>query len=99
METDVYTSEQIKRILNPIFRTHHVRRAVLFGSYGKGTAQAHSDVDILVDSGLRGLAFFGLLEDIVNSLGKQVDLLDVSEVIPESPVDKEIRKYGVVIYE
>ena len=56
-------------------------------------------MDILVDSGLRGLAFFGLLEDIVNSLGKQVDLLDVSEIIPESPVDREIRKYGVVIYE
>lgn len=99
MDNSVYTSEQIKRILNPVFRAHHVRRAVLFGSYGKGTARAHSDVDILVDSGLRGLAFFGLLEDIVNSLGKQVDLLDVSEIIPESPVDREIRKYGVVIYE
>ena len=27
------------------------------------------------------------------------EMLDVSEVISESPVDREIRKYGVVIYE
>ena len=45
------------------------------------------------------MAFFGLLEDVVNSLGKQVDLLDSSEVVPESPVDQEIKKYGVIIYE
>ena len=56
-------------------------------------------MDILVDSGLRGLAFFGLLEDVVNSLDKHVDLLDISEIVPESPVDREIRRSGVVIYE
>lgn len=99
MNNRIYTPEQIKRMLNPIFRAHNVRRAVLFGSYGKGTACEQSDVDILVDSGLRGLAFFGLLEDVVNSLEKPVDLLDVSEIVPESPVDREIKKYGVVIYE
>ena len=99
MNNRIYTPEQIKRILNPVFRAHNVRRAVLFGSYGKGTAGEQSDVDIFVDSGLHGLAFFGLLEDVVNSLGKQVDLLDSSEVVPESPVDQEIKKYGVIIYE
>ena len=49
-------------------------------------AQKHSDVDILVDSGLRGLSFFGLLEDVVTSLGKNVDLLDVSQLTSASPV-------------
>ena len=46
----------------------------------------------------KGLAFFGLLEDVVTSLGKQVDLLDASEIIPQSPIDMEIKKHGVVIY-
>ena len=59
-----YSVSQIKKILSPIFEAHHVRRAVLFGSYAKGTARERSDIDILVDSGLRGLAFYGLLEDV-----------------------------------
>ncbi|MDO4273713.1 MAG: nucleotidyltransferase domain-containing protein [Eubacteriales bacterium] len=98
MVKKIYTPEQIKDILYPVFRAHNVRKAVLFGSYVKGTAKEHSDVDILVDSGLRGLAFYGLLEDVVTSLNKEVDLLVTAEIIPQSPVDEEIKKSGVVIY-
>lgn len=71
---------------------------MLFGSYAKGLAAENSDVDILVDSGLKGLAFFGLLEDVVTALDKNVDMLDSSQVIPDSLVDKEISKSGVLIY-
>ena len=98
MSNIVYTPDQIKEILKPVFRIHNVRRAILFGSYSKGDAGEQSDVDIFVESGLKGLAFFGLLEDVVTSLGKQVDLLDASEIIPQSPIDMEIKKHGVVIY-
>ncbi len=94
----VYTREEIARILNPIFGDHNVKKAVLFGSYAKGNANPFSDVDILVDSGLKGLAFFGLLEDVASALKKNVDLLDVSQVAPNSVVDREIAKYGVNIY-
>ncbi|MDC7287246.1 nucleotidyltransferase domain-containing protein [Blautia schinkii] len=98
MSKKIYTPEQIKDILYPVFRAHNVRRAVLFGSYVKGKAKENSDVDILVDSGLHGLAFYGLLEDVVTSLGKDVDLLDLAEIVPDSQVDKEIKNNGVVIY-
>ena len=98
MSDKIYTKEQIKDILYPVFRSYNVRRAVLFGSYSKGTAKAYSDVDILVDSGLRGLAFYGLLEDVVTTLDKSVDLLDTSEIVPRSPVDQEIKESGVLIY-
>ena len=94
-----YTVEQIKNILSPVFKAHRVRRAVLFGSYAKGTARAKSDIDILVDSGLRGLAFYGLLEDVSEALKNEVDLLDVSQIRPESGVDRDIKSSGVVIYE
>lgn len=57
-----------------------------------------SDIDILVDSGLKGLAFFGLLEDVVTVLDKNVDLLDTSQIIPDSLVEQEITKNGVLIY-
>lgn len=51
----VYTIPQLRDILSPIFGKYDIRKAVLFGSYGKGTASSKSDVDLLVDSGLRGL--------------------------------------------
>ena len=98
MNDKIYTQLQIKEILAPVFRSHNVKRAVLCGSYAKGNAKKKSDIDIMVDSGLRGLAFFGLLEDVVTSLDKSVDLLDKSEIIPDSKVDNEIRESGVVIY-
>ena len=99
MTDTIYTPEQIQQILFPVFLQYPVKKAILFGSYAKGTAETKSDIDILVDSGLKGLAFFGLLEDVVTSLEKEVDLLDVSQITPDSKIDREILKSGVVIYE
>lgn len=94
----IYTLPEIQSLLAPVFARHGVRRAVLFGSYAKGSATEHSDVDILVDSGLRGLAFYGLLESVVSALDLPVDLIDVTQVEKNSPVDHEIRKSGVPIF-
>ncbi|MBQ8953388.1 MAG: nucleotidyltransferase domain-containing protein [Clostridia bacterium] len=95
----VYTVEQIRSRLKPVFEKNKVRRAVLFGSYSKGLATPASDVDILVDSGLPGLAFFGLLEDVCQSLDCPVDLIDTADVIADSRIEREIKRTGVVIYE
>ena len=94
-----YTMEQLKLALMPVFNKNHVRRATLFGSYAKGKATPRSDVDLLVDSGLHGMQFFGLLEDVSNSLECDVDLIDVQDIVPDSKIDQEIRHTGVVIYE
>ena len=93
---DIYTPLQIQTILQPVFADYKIRKAILFGSYAKGMAQKNSDVDILVDSGLRGLSFFGLLEDVVTSLGKNVDLLDMSQLTSDSQVGEEIEKSGEI---
>ena len=98
MTNQIYSPQQIQTILIPIFQEYNIRKAVLFGSYAKGIAQDKSDIDLLVDSGLKGMAFFGLLEDIVTALGKDVDLLDTSQIVPDSEVENEIAKTGVVIY-
>ena len=42
----VYSVSQLKSTLFPLFRDYGVRKAVLFGSYGKGTATEKSDVDL-----------------------------------------------------
>ena len=94
-----YTVGQLESLLRPVFERNGVRRATLFGSYAKGSASPASDVDLMVDSGLRGLAFFGLLEDVCQSLGCDVDLIDSTQILPDSRVAQEIRRTGVVIYE
>ena len=78
-----------------------IRRAILFGSYAKGTQTLQSDIDLLIDSdgAIRGIDFFGVLEDITNALKTQVDLLEASQIIDGSPVQQEIENTGVIIYE
>lgn len=93
-----YTIPELKDRLTPIFEKHGVRKAILFGSYAKGTANAKSDVDLLVDSGLRGLRFVGLLEDMQQAVGIDVDLFDVAHIEAGSQIDREIQETGVMIY-
>ena len=94
----IYTLNEIKTMLDPVFSQYGIRSALLFGSYAKGSANRRSDVDILVDSGLRGLQFFGLLESVNSALKIPVDLIDVSQIEPGSEIDLEIRKTGVPLY-
>lgn len=94
----VYSVSELRNILYPVFEKNGVRSAVLFGSYSKGLATQKSDVDLLVDSGLRGLAFFGLLEGVSSALDAPVDLIDVSQVERGSLIEQEIRRSGVKIY-
>ncbi|MCD8095185.1 MAG: nucleotidyltransferase domain-containing protein [Ruminococcus sp.] len=96
---EIYTIEQIKNLLLPVFENYNVNSATLFGSYAKGLACERSDVDILVDSGLRGIRFFGLLDDVVTALNKPVDLIDVIEVRKNSEIEQDIKRTGVLIYE
>lgn len=95
----IYSLPQLQTALFPLFRNYDIRKAVLFGSYGKGTATEKSDVDLLVDSNLHGLRFVGFLDDVQTALGKDVDLFDVSHIQPGSRIDREIQETGVTIYE
>jgi len=96
---DVYDVAEIRERLAPIFRSNRVKKAVLFGSYAKGEADPRSDVDILVDSGLRGLDFVGLVELVREALQKNVDMFDVCYVRKGSRVDREIAETGVSVYD
>jgi hypothetical protein len=93
-----YSIHELKSALSPVFSQYGVRSATLFGSYAKGSANLRSDVDILVDSGLKGLQFFGLLESVSSALRIPVDLIDVTQLEPGSAIEQEIRKTGVPLY-
>lgn len=99
--TKIYTVDEISQILSPIFERSGIIKAVLFGSYAKGDADINSDIDIIVEveDWVDDLDFCGISVDASDSLGKEVDFLDWSELVPNSASEKEIRNAGRVIYE
>ncbi len=99
MTEKIYSIPEIQTILFPVFRRNNVKKAILFGSYGKQTACGKSDVDLLVDSGLRGLKFVGLGEEIREALDKDIDLFDITHIEPSSEIHHEIDMTGVLLYE
>ena len=97
----VYTVNEIKEKLLPIFNAIPVERAILFGSCANGKSTRTSDVDILIDSKgkIRGIDFFGVLEDITEVLSVPVDLIEASQIIDGGRAQREISETGIVIYE
>ena len=91
-------AKDLQTELRPVFMNYGIKKAVLFGSVSKGTNTEYSDIDIMVDSGLKGLKFLGLMEDLRRVSGREVDLIDVSHIERNSAVENEIRKTGRVIY-
>ena len=90
--------DTIKIVLTPIFEKYGVKKAILFGSFAKNTMTEKSDVDLLVDSGLKGLKFIGFTEDIKNAVSRHVDVLDVTHIEKGSGIEKEISRHGKVIF-
>ena len=93
------TLETITPKLLPVFKQYDIKKATIFGSVAKGTATSTSDIDLLVDSGLRGLKFSGLLASIADAVDVPVDVFDVTHIEPGSLIDAEIRRTGIDIYE
>lgn len=62
--------------VTPVLKHYKIEKAALFGSHARGTADATSDVDILIEppAGM-GLAFVSLKLDLENVLQKKVDLV------------------------
>ena len=96
-----YTISEISEILHPIFQSQPIVTAILFGSYAKGNATPLSDVDIMIDSKgkIRGIDFYGILDDITCALLVPVDLIEASQVIEGGKIQLEIAESGVSIYE
>ena len=95
----MFEIKTIKDRLQPVFSSYNITSATLFGSYAKGSATEKSDIDLMVDSNLRGLRFFALIEDIREALDeKEVDVFDVTHIDKDSRVQKEIYETGVKIY-
>ena len=97
-ENGILEIEDIKQKVSEILSKYNVNFCYLFGSYAKGKAVPTSDVDLIIDSDITGLDYFGLVEELRESLHKRVDLLKVNQLDNNQQLLKEIMKDGIKIY-
>lgn len=97
-EHGILEMEFIKRKCATVFKNYEVNFCYLFGSYAKGKATEASDVDLLISTNVRGLKFYGLVEEIRSALHKKVDVLDLNQLRDNFELTKEILQDGIKIY-
>ena len=97
-ETGILELEDIVRKCNEVFERYEVSFCYLFGSYAKGKATQTSDVDLLISANVKGLKFYGLVEEIRTALHKKVDVLDINQLKDNIELTEEIFKDGIKIY-
>ena len=95
------TIDELTQKLTPIFDANGVTKAIVFGSYAKGSATDKSDIDIVVETEdwVRGLNFVGLIGEVVDCLEIDVDLLAKRSIKPDSSIAIAIERDGRVIYD
>ena len=97
-EHGLLTIDDITRKCSEVFKQYNVKFCDLFGSYAKGKETPVSDVDLLISADVKGLRFYGMTEELRNSLHKKVDILDVNQLRDNLPLIEEILKDGIKIY-
>lgn len=101
MSDKIYTIKELRKILQKILQNFEVKKAILFGSYAKNNPTSKSDIDLVIDSEgkLLNIYFYGLLEELVQTLQKNVDLFEITEIQKGSKIYNDIQKEGIIIYE
>lgn len=97
--SNIYSLNEIKQKLAPIFAEYDITKAILFGSYAKGQATEMSDIDLVIDCKQRGLSFYGIIAAIEEGLKKDCDVFRATSIERGSRLSQEIEETGVIIYE
>lgn len=97
-EHGILTVEDITRKCTKVFEHYEVQFCYLFGSYAKDKATPVSDVDLLVSANVKGLKFYGMVEELRVALRKRVDVLDINQLKDNLNLTEEILKDGIKIY-
>jgi len=97
-EHGILTVEDITKKCAKVLAQYDVKFCYLFGSYAKGKETPTSDVDLLISANIRGLQFYGMVEDLRVALKKKVDVLDINQLKNNLELTEEIFKDGLKIY-
>jgi len=76
--------EEIKEKILPILKTHHVKRAGIFGSFAREEITPDSDLDLVleIDDDISLLDFVGIKLEIEEAIGREVDLVEYNAIRP-----------------
>lgn len=97
-EHGIIDIEYIRDKCQKVFEKYDVDFCYLFGSYAKNKATPTSDVDLLISAKVKGLKFYGVVEEVRTALHKKVDVLDVNQLNNNMELTQEILKDGIKIY-
>lgn len=97
-EHGLLTIENIRRKCANVLERYDVSFCYLFGSYAKGKETPVSDVDLLISTDVKGLKFYGMVEELRTILRKRVEVLDMNQLKENPELTEEILKDGVKIY-
>ena len=97
-EHGIIEIDDIKRKCAEVFEKYDVIFCYLFGSYAKSKATPTSDVDLLISANVKGLKYYGLVEEVRTVLHKKVDVLDIDQLKDNFELTQEILKDGIKIY-
>lgn len=98
MTDGVYTIDEIRQMVLPLLDRYGMSQARVFGSYARETADAESDIDVLLVGGekFRPLDIFGVAEDLHRVSGKRVDVYEISE-LDEGPFRESVLQFSKTI--
>lgn len=94
----IYTLDEIRRRIIPIAEKYKIPAIYIFGSYARGEATEHSDIDLLIDTDgteLKSMFALGALyNDLEEALEKRIDMVTVSSLRqkPQMPSQARFRK-------
>ncbi len=97
-EHGLLTIESIRRKCSDVLEQYDVAFCYLFGSYAKGKETPVSDVDLLISTDVKGLKFYGMVEELRTTLRKRVEVLDMNQLKDNMELTEEILKDGIKIY-
>ena len=97
-EHGLLTIESIRRKCSDVLEQYDVAFCYLFGSYAKGKETPVSDVDLLISTDVKGLKFYGMVEELRTNLRKRVEVLDMNQLRENPELTEEILKDGIKIY-
>lgn len=93
------TRTDIENTIKALLIRYNAEYAILFGSYARGEETPDSDIDVVVfgGNGFKKTSIFAFAEDLRESLGKNADVFEISEVNKGTPFYDNLMKEGVRI--
>ncbi len=97
--TGILSLESITKTVTTILSNYDVQFCYRFGSYAKGKPTPISDVDLFIDgTNIHGLDYFGLIEDLRETLHKKVDPIHFDDFSASPSLQMKMLKDGIRIY-